>query len=217
MPSVDVFDLGNQVVGSVDLADAVFGAEVNEALIYEAVRHYRASIRSGTAKTKVRREVSGSGKKLWKQKGTGRARMGSIRSPLWRHGGTIHGPVPRSYAYKLPRKMLLGALRSALSAKLRDGELKIVRKFELSDHKTKSLATALQKLEANRKVLLVDVLPLSEDGLQGSDRNLALSSRNIEGVKLVPSREVTVYDLLSYRQVLISEAAAQKLGEALAI
>jgi large subunit ribosomal protein L4 len=215
MPSVDVFDLANQVIGSIDLSDDVFGAEVNEALIYEAIRHYRASIRSGTAKTKVRKEVSGSGKKLWKQKGTGRARMGSIRSPLWRHGGTIHGPVPRSYAYKLPRKMQLGALRSALSAKLRDGELKIVRAFDLPDHKTKSLASALKSIEANRKVLLVDVISATPEN--DEQRKLLLSSRNIEGVKLVPSREVSVYDLLNYRQVLLTEAAATKLSEALAV
>lgn len=217
MATVDVFDLKNQVVGSVDLSDSVFGAEVNEALIYEAIRHYRASLRSGTAKTKVRREVSGSGKKLWKQKGTGRARMGSIRSPLWRHGGTIHGPVPRSYAYKLPKKMILGALRSALSGKLRDGELKVVRSFDLPDHKTKSLAGALKGFEATRKTLIVDVLAMNADGQPQADRNLELSSRNLEDVTLVPSREVTVYDLLSHKNVLLSEAAARKLSEALAI
>jgi large subunit ribosomal protein L4 len=217
MPSVDVFDLRNQVVGSVDLADSVFGVEVNESLIYEAVRQHRASHRSGTAKTKVRSEVSGSGKKLWKQKGTGRARMGSIRSPIWRHGGTVHGPVPRSYAYKLPRKMALGALRSALSAKLRDGELKVVRAFDLPDHKTKSLASALKALETKRKVLVVDILPISADGPSDEARKLTLSSRNIEGVKLVPSRDVTVYDLLNHQQVLLTEAAATKLSEALAV
>ncbi|HYP05773.1 MAG TPA: 50S ribosomal protein L4 [Bryobacteraceae bacterium] len=219
MATVDVFDLRNQVVGSVELSDDVFGAEVNENLIYEAVRHYRASLRGGNAKTKTRHEVSGSGKKLWKQKGTGRARTGSIRSPLWRHGGTVHGPVVRSYAYKLPRKMLLGALRSALSAKLRDGELKIVQSLDTGDHKTKSLATALGKLEAaNRKVLLVDVFASghNESG-SGVERNLMLASRNLEGVKLVPTREVTVYDLLAHKQVVISEAAARKFSEALAV
>ena len=217
MPSVDIVDLKNQKVGSIDLADSVFAAEVNEALIYEAVRHSQAGKRSGTAKTKTRHEVSGSGKKLWKQKGTGRARMGSIRSPLWRHGGTTHGPQPKSYAYKLPRKMQLGALRSALSAKLRDGELRVVQAFDLGDHKTKSLMGALKALEASRKVLLVDVLLANTDGETSTDRNLTLSSRNIEGVKLVPSREVTVYDLLAHKQVLLSEAAARKLSEALAI
>src|SRR5262245_23100321 len=144
MPTVDVVDLNNQKVGELALNDSVFAAEVNKSLLYEAVRHFMACQRRGTAKTKVRREVSGSGKKLWRQKGTGRARMGSIRSPLWRHGGTVHGPQPRSYAYKLPRKMQLGALRSALSAKLRDGELKIVRAFDMNDHKTKSLVQALR-------------------------------------------------------------------------
>src|SRR6266480_3504695 len=137
MPVLDVVDLNNQKVSEVALADEVFGAEVNDNLLYEAVRHFQAGQRAGTHKTKVRREVAGSGKKMWKQKGTGRARMGSIRSPLWRHGGTSHGPVPRDYSYKLPRKMVLGALRSALSAKLRDGELKIVKNFALADHKSK--------------------------------------------------------------------------------
>src|SRR5882757_11267272 len=125
MPSVDIIDLNNKVVGSIELSDAVFGAPVNEDMLYDAVRHHLAGTRRGTASTKTRHEVAGSGKKLWKQKGTGRARMGSIRSPLWRHGGTTHGPQPHSYAYKLPKKMVLGALRSALTAKLQDGELKV--------------------------------------------------------------------------------------------
>src|SRR5436309_9538547 len=156
MPSVDIIDLSNQRVGTVDLADAVFGVPVNQALLYEAVRHHLACVRRGTAATKTRHEVSGSGKKLWKQKGTGRARMGSIRSPLWRHGGTVHGPQPKSYEYKLPRKMLLGALRSALSAKVRDGELRVVRAFELADAKTKNMAGILGTLEAKNTVLLVE-------------------------------------------------------------
>jgi large subunit ribosomal protein L4 len=207
MPSVDIVDLNGAVVGSVELADAVFGAEVNEALIYEAVRHHTAARRSGTAATKTRHEVAGSGKKLWKQKGTGRARMGSIRSPLWRHGGTVHGPQPRSYDYKLPRKMQLGALRSALSAKLRDGELKVVQAFSLSNHKTKGMREVLGKLEITRSVLLVEV---------DENRNLTLASRNLPGVKLVPTRDVNVYDLLAHKQVLLSEPAAKKLSEALA-
>src|SRR6201986_971403 len=169
MPTVDVVDLKNVKVGEVELADEVFGAEVNEALLYEAVRQYQAGQRAGTHKTKVRAEVAGSGKKLWKQKGTGRARMGSVRSPLWRHGGTVHGPVPRDYSYKLPRKMQLGALRSALSAKLRDGELKIISAFQLSDHKTKSFSKTLGKLEATKKVLVVET---------DANRNLELSARN---------------------------------------
>ena len=207
MPSVDIVDLNNKKVGTLDLADAVFGAPVNEALLYEAVRHYLAGARRGTASTKTRHEVAGAGKKLWKQKGTGRARVGSIRSPLWRHGGTTHGPQPRSYAYKLPRKMQLGALKSALSAKLRDGELRVVNEFALSEAKTKAMREALNSLEATRTVLLVD---------NGDNRNLHLSSRNLEGVKLVASRDVNVYDLLGHQHVLLSEAAARKLSEALA-
>src|SRR5246127_793637 len=128
MATIDIHNLSGEKVGTFDLADEIFGA-VNEDLLWEAVKHYRAGQRAGTHKTKGRWEVAGSGKKLWKQKGTGRARIGSIRSPIWRHGGTVHGPVPRDYSYSLPRKMQLGALRSALSAKLRDGELKVVNEF----------------------------------------------------------------------------------------
>jgi large subunit ribosomal protein L4 len=206
MPKVDVFDVNNQKVGEIELADSVFAAPVKEALLYEAVRHYLACQRRGTAKTKVRAEVSGSGKKLWRQKGTGRARMGSIRSPLWRHGGTVHGPVPRDYSYRLPKKMLLGALRSALSAKLRDGELKVIREFSLPDHKTRTFRQVLQALEARKTVLVVD---------NSQNRNLELGSRNLPGVTLLPTRDVNVYALLGHEQVLISEAAAQKLSEAL--
>jgi large subunit ribosomal protein L4 len=207
MPSVDIIDLTNKKVGTLDLSDEVFGAKVNEALLYEAVRHHLAGTRRGTASTKTRHEVAGSGKKLWKQKGTGRARMGSIRSPLWRHGGTTHGPQPRDYSYKLPRKMLLGALRSALSAKLRDGELRVVSEFNMSEAKSKLMRKTLDALDVKRTILLVD---------NGENRNLELSSRNLEGVKLVQSREVTVYDLLGHQQVLLSQAAAEKLSEALA-
>jgi large subunit ribosomal protein L4 len=207
MPSVDIIDLNNKKVGTLDLADEVFGAKINEDLLYEAVRHYLAGKRRGTASTKTRHEVAGSGKKLWKQKGTGRARMGSIRSPLWRHGGTVHGPQPHSFAYHLPKKMQLGALRSALSAKLRDGELKVINAFSIDEAKTKVMREALNVLEAKRTVLLVE---------NAENRNLELSSRNLEGVKLVHSRDVNVYDLLKHEQVLLSEAAAKKLSEALA-
>ena len=207
MPSVDIIDLSNKVVGSIELSDAVFAAPVNDALLYEAVRHYLAGTRRGTASTKTRHEVAGSGKKLWKQKGTGRARMGSIRSPLWRHGGTTHGPQPRDYSYKLPRKMILGALKSALTAKLRDGELRVVREFPVAEAKTKAMRQALNGLAIERTVLLVD---------NSDSKNLQLSSRNLEGVKLVGSRDVNTYDLLAHNQVLLSEAAARKLSEALA-
>ena len=207
MPTVDVVDLNNQKVSEVELADDVFGAPVNQSLLYEAVRQFQAGHRAGTHATKVRSEVSGSGKKLWKQKGTGRARIGSVRSPLWRHGATVHGPQPRDYSYKLPKKMMLGALRSALSAKVRDGELKVVQNFNFSDHKTKNAMGALSKLEAGRTVLVVD----NED-----NRNLELGIRNLKGVTLLATREVNPYHLLGHKSVLISEAAARKFSEALA-
>ncbi len=206
MPTVDVLNLRNEKVGTIDLAEEVFGAETNDALIYESVRHYRAGQRSGSAKVKTRHEVAGSGRKLWKQKGTGRARVGSIRSPLWRHGGTVHGPVPRDYSYRLNRKMLLGALRSALSAKLRDGELKVVDQFAFDDHKTKLVRQALSTLEASKTALIVD---------SGENKNLELGARNLEGVKLVNSKELTTYDLLAHKLVLVSRSAAEKLSSSL--
>jgi len=207
MPKVSVVDLANKPVGELELADAVFGAPVNEALLYEAVRNYTANRRAGTHKTKTRHEVSGSGKKLWKQKGTGRARMGSVRSPLWRHGGTVHGPVPRDYSYDLPRKMALGALRSALSAKLRDGELTVVDAFGFAEPKSKQVANALKAVATDaKKVLFVEA---------AENRNLELGARNIEGVSVVRSHEVHPYQLLGAKKVLLSKSAAEKLSASL--
>ena len=139
MAEIEVKNLANEVIGKLELSDVVFKAEFNQTLIWEAVKHYNDSRRSGTASTKVRGEVSGSGKKLWRQKGTGRARIGSIRSPLWRHGGTVHGPKPRSYSYPFPRKKLQGALRSALSAKLSENSLTVVDLLSLESLKKISL------------------------------------------------------------------------------
>ena len=207
MPTVDVVDLTNNKVGELELADEVFGAEVNEALLYEAVRQFQAGKHTGNHKTKTRSEVAGSGKKLWKQKGTGRARVGSVRSPIWRHGGTVHGPVVRDYSYKLPRKMLLGALRSALSVKVKDGLLKVVHEFNLADHKTRNAMNALANLATGKTVLVVD---------NGDNRNLLLGLRNLKGVTLLPTRDVNPYHLLGHQNVLISEAAARKFSEALA-
>jgi large subunit ribosomal protein L4 len=207
MPTVDIVDLNNQKVGQLDLSEDVFGAEVNQGLLYDAVRHYQAGLRAGTHKTKVRGDVAGSGKKLWKQKGTGRARVGSVRSPIWRHGGTVHGPQPRDYSYKLPKKMLQGALRSALSGKLRDGELKIVQQFAFADHKTRNAMSALAKLEAGRTVLVID---------NSGDKNVTLGLRNLKGVSLMATREVNPYHLLGHKSVFLSEAAARKFSEALA-
>jgi len=206
MPRVDVVDLDNQVVGQLDLAEEVFAAPVNESLLHAAVRHYRAGIRAGTHKTKVRREVSGSGKKLWRQKGTGRARVGSIRSPLWRHGGTVHGPQPRDYSYHLPKKMLLGALRSALTVKLQEGRLTVVQGFTLASHKTAEFRRTLKRLGAARSVLLVS---------NGENLNLERSSRNLPEVTLLASRQVHPFHLLGHERLILSEATAQKLSEAL--
>jgi len=203
MATIDIHDLSGAKVGSFDLADEIFGA-VNEDLIWEAVKHYRAGQHRGTHATKARWQVSGSGKKLWKQKGTGRARIGSIRSPLWRHGATVHGPTPRSYDYAFPRKKLLGALRSALAAKFADGKLIIVNTFELKDAKTKAFRAALDALKVDKTVLIVDV-PNS------GNNNLALSSRNIKGLELVPGNEVHPYHLLKYDRVIFSHPAIEKL------
>jgi len=203
MAQIDIHDLSGKKVGTFDLADEIFGA-VNEDLLWEAVKHYRAAMRQGTHATKNRKLVSGSGKKLWKQKGTGRARVGSIRSPLWRGGGTVHGPQPRSYDYQFPKKKLLGALRSALASKFADGKLTILNSFELKDGKTKSFRAALDALKVESTVLIVDV-PNS------GNRNLELSSRNIHGLELVPGNEVHPYHLLRYDRVIFSHPAIEKL------
>ena len=209
MAKVDVLDLSGKKVGSVELADAVFAPEqVNEALLWEAVKHYRASLRQGTHKTKSRTEVAGSGKKLWKQKGTGRARIGSVRSPLWRHGYTVHGPQPRSYEYPFPHRKLLGALRSALAAKLADGKLTVVDSLEIEGGKTKLYREALDKLDARRTTLLV------ENGKTLTE-SLIRGARNLKGVELVLNNEVHPYDLLRYERAIFSKAAIEQLAEAL--
>ena len=207
MANMDVLDLSGKKVGSFELAEEVFGA-INEALLWEAVKHYRSAGRAGTHATKNKKLVSGAGKKLWRQKGTGRARVGSIRSPLWRHGGTVHGPQPRSYDYQFPKKKLQGALRSALAAKLADGKLTIVKSFELKDAKTKAFREALTGLKAEKTVLLVDLA-------QSENKNLALSSRNLKGVELVPGNQVHPYHLLRYERAIFSLPAIEKLQASL--
>jgi large subunit ribosomal protein L4 len=209
MANVDVLNLNGDKVGSLELADAVFAPEqVNDALLWEAVKHYRASLRQGTHATKNRKLVAGSGKKLWKQKGTGRARIGSVRSPIWRHGGTVHGPQPRSYDYPFPRKKLLGALRSALAAKLAEGKLTVVDSLEIKEAKTKLYQAALQRLGVTRSALLV------ENG-KTLTQALVLGARNLQGVELVLNNEVHPYDLLRYDRAIFSRAAIEQLTEAL--
>ncbi len=208
MAKIDVHDLSGKKVGLFDLAEEVFGA-INEDLLWEAVKHYRASLRAGTHATKNRKLVSGSGKKLWRQKGTGRARVGSIRSPLWRHGGTVHGPQPRSYDYQFPRKKLQGALRSALAAKVADGKLVVVSDFELKGAKTKQVREALDALKVEKTALLVEAT--SKEG----NRNLELSARNLEGVEVVSGNQVHPYHLLRHEHAIFSKAALEKLQDAL--
>ena len=209
MPVVDVKNLEGKTVGQVELADDVFGAKINEHLLHEAVRHRLAGDRAGTHKTKDKSEVSGSGKKLWKQKGTGRARVGSIRSPLWRHGGTVHGPVPRSYDYALPKKMILGALRSALSAKVAKQKLTVVEAWTLETHKTKAFRQSLGKLDGEtRTFLLVENSP---------SVNLERASRNLEGVTLVPTTKLDAYDLMRHDRLMLSREAALRLSRGLSV
>jgi large subunit ribosomal protein L4 len=207
MAVVDIMNLEGKSVGQIDLPDAVFGAQVNPNLLHETVRWYLAAQHRGTHKTKGRGEVSGSGRKLWKQKGTGRARVGSIRSSIWRKGGTVHGPVPHSYSYRLPRKMLLGALRSALSAKLADQKLTVVDGWQLDSHKSKPFRQALSRLDgATKTMLLVEI---------DANRNLELASRNLEGVKLVAPHALQPYDLLRHDRLVLSKDAAVRLGTTL--
>src|SRR5580698_2887197 len=206
MPVVDVLNLSGKKVGQVDLADAVFGAKVNPHLLHEASRWYQREIRRGTAKTKEKSEVSGAGRKLWRQKGTGRARVGSIRSPLWRHGGTVHGPRPRDYSYALPKKMLLGALRSALSAKLAEQKLTVVDAWTLETHKTKALLETLGKLNHKKSALLV---------AYGENRNLELASRNAEGVTLAAPNVLQPYDVLKHDLLVLSKDAVARLSHSL--
>jgi large subunit ribosomal protein L4 len=201
MAKIDVLNLEGKKVGSLELADEVFG-QVNEDLLYEAVKHYRAGQRAGTHATKNRKLVSGSGKKLWRQKGTGRARVGSIRSPLWRHGGTVHGPQPRSYDFAFPRKKLMGALRSALAAKLADGKLIVVEDFELKAAKTKAFREMLDNLEVEKTAVLIE---------GAANENLERSARNLDGVELVRGNEVHPYHLLRYDRAIFSKPALEKL------
>src|SRR5450755_188143 len=206
MPVVDVLNLEGKKVGSLELADAVFGVKINAHLLHEASRWYRRETRAGTHKTKDKSEVSGAGRKLWKQKGTGRARVGSIRSPLWRHGGTVHGPKPRDYSYALPKKMLLGALRSALSSKVADSRLAVIDAWSLDTHKSKKLRTALGNLNGHKTALLV---------AHGENRNLELASRNLDGVLLSAPNGLHAYDVLRHDLVVLSKDAVARLSHTL--
>jgi large subunit ribosomal protein L4 len=208
MPTVKVRNLKNEEVGDLELSDAVFGAELNEALIHAAVRSFLASARAGTVGTKTRGDVSGSGRKLWKQKGTGRARIASIRSPLWKGGGNTHGPQARDWSYNLPKKMRRGALRSALSERVREGNVIVLDGLALDQPKTKDFVQLLGQLELAGKTLIVDSL---------DNVNLLLSSRNVKRAKVVNSYGLNIYDLLYHEKLVLSRAAAQELEELLGL
>jgi len=210
MASIDIHNLSGAKVGSLELADEVFGA-VNEDLLWEAVKHYRAAHRAGTHATKNKKLVSGAGKKLWKQKGTGRARIASLRSPLWKGGGNVHGPQPRDWSYQMPKKMRRGALRSALSERLREGNLVVIDEFSIKNPKTKDFLTVLVSLgliekKARAKTLIVDSL---------DNANLVLSSRNVQKTKVTNSFGLNIYDVIYHEKLLITKAAAEELGNLL--
>ena len=207
MPDVKVRNAKNQELRSLDLPEAAFGAPMREHLVYEAVQHHRAALRAGTHSTKTRGDVAGSGKKLWNQKKTGRARMGSVRSPIWRKGGIVHGPHPRDYGFAFPRQMRRGALRSVLSERLREGRLLAIEALAFSQPRTRDFVAVLEALEIEGKpVLVVDE--------RGND-NLTLAARNVPGVVVLHSYEVEAYDVLAHAYVLITEAALKSLGQRL--
>lgn len=204
--TVVVKSLENRDLRQISLRAEVFGADPNRPLVWEAVNAYMAAGRSGTHDTRTRAEVSGSGRKLWKQKKTGRARIGSIRSPLWRHGGTVHGPTPRSYAYAFPRRKRAGALRVAISQKLRDGRLVVVDQLALDSHKTKAFVTRMAGLGVRGSALVLD---------EPVPRALDLAARNLPDCKVGLASGVNIVDLLRHEWVVMTEAAARKLEEVL--
>lgn len=206
MATVEVKNLDGQTVKELQVADEVFGSRPNLSLLWEAVKQYLASQRSGTHSTKSRGEVSGGGKKPWRQKGTGRARSGSIRSSLWRHGSIAHGPKPRDYSYELPKGMLRGALRSALATKFQEHKLTVVDQFNLAEPKTRGFSGALVKLGVERTVLVVS---------DAANRNLELSSRNVEGCDLIRHHVLHPYHVMSHDRLVISEGALARLQETL--
>ena len=199
---IDVVNSDNKKVGSLELSDGIFGGRVNGAVIWESVIHSNAADRRGTHMTKNRALVSGSGRKPWKQKGTGRARIGSIRNPIWRHGGTVFGPSPRSYDYALPRKVKRGAIVAALAQKIQDGSLVVVDALAAAEARTKTATELLKKLGAGGKALLIDVHP---------NENLGIAVRNLPGVQLVASSRVVARDVMNATRVIATKAAVEKL------
>ncbi len=206
MAEVEVRNLSNEVVGKLELSDAVFGYSASETLVWEAVRAYLANQRKGTHATKVRSQVQGSGKKLWRQKGTGRARVGSIRSPLWRKGGTVFGPQPRDYSQAFPKKKRRGAIKLALTDKLANGRLLVVEDLSLESHRTRDFAAVLANFQLEGKVLVVD---------GRENRNLYLGARNLPKVRTSTTEGLNIHALLGHDHLLISRGSVLALQEAL--
>ncbi|MCM3666914.1 50S ribosomal protein L4 [Mesobacillus subterraneus] len=207
MPKVALFNQAGSQVGEIELNDTVFGIEPNNHVMFEAVVMQRASLRQGTHKTKIRSEVAGGGRKPWKQKGTGRARQGSIRSPQWRGGGTVFGPVPRSYSYKLPKKVRRLAIKSALSSKVQAENILVLESLAFDAPKTKEFTNVLKGLSVNTKALIVTA---------GLEENVALSARNIPGVTVVAADGINVLDVLNHDKLIMTKAAVEKVEEVLA-
>lgn len=207
MPKVALYNISGAQVGEVELSDSVFGIEPHSHILNEAVLMQRASLRQGTHKVKGRSEVRGGGRKPWKQKGTGRARQGSIRSPQWKGGGIVFGPTPRSYAYKLPKKVRRIAIKSALSSKVLGNEIIVLDQLLLNQPKTKEFAAILNNLKVDRKALVVTA---------GYEENVALSARNIPGVKFVVADGISVLDVMVYDKLIITKDAVQKVEEVFA-
>src|SRR5256714_15309322 len=203
MPTVKVRNLKNEEVGDLELSDAVFGAELNESLIHAAVKAYLAGARQGTVGTKTRGDVSGSGRKLWKQKGTGRARIASLRSPLWKGGGNAHGPQPRDWSYSLPKKMRKKAICAAISERLREGNLIIVDEWKFEQPKTREVLNTLGSLKLTGKTLIVDSL---------KNTNLMLASRNVQTAKVVNSYGVNIYDLVNHQKLVMTPRTVEELS-----
>ena len=206
MPTTKVLDLANKEVGEIELPDTVFGVPLNEPLVHEAVRSFLANRRAGTSATKTRGDVSGAGRKLWRQKGTGRARIASLRSPLWKGGGNVHGPQPRDWSYNLPKKMRKRAMCAAISERLREGNLIIVDDWKLDGPKTKDFINTLGSLKLTGKTLIVDSL---------KNTNLMLASRNVQTTKVVNSYGVNIYDLVNYQKLVLTPRTVEELAEIL--
>lgn len=198
MPVVEVRNLKNEVVGELSLSDSVFGVPLNKALIWEAVKAFEANQRAGTVATKTRGDVSGSGRKLWKQKGTGRARIASLRSPLWKGGGNVHGPQPRDWSVRFPKKMRRGALRSALSERIREGNLIVVDNFDLESAKTREFVGLLKTFGIGGRALIVE---------SSDNRNLSLSSRNVPLITTTNHLGINIHDVLKNEKLLFSREA----------